>query len=392
MNYIRVSFFFVVVITAGIPLNSYAQSVNDINSDRVIVIDTLEYAFLPALGYNSDYGLTGGGIMSRYHYKDGIRPFNSYLTVNAVASTKGLFSGSILFDKPKAFNGRQRLTTDLFVSKFLNDQFYGIGTYEDLNPSTTEDQEFYYYESFSFGIESILRRSLSNDPFSNVSDIYFLTEFDYHNPVNIQPNTFIYNWSPAGFEYSGTVSLGAGYIFDSRNSEFDPSRGVYGKAGFQLIKDYTNSGKIFSLIESEIRAYQSFHLIRDITFANRISYQHLTGDAPFRKLPVIGGEETMRGYPENRFIDDNAILLNTELRTWLFEFPAYEVKFGGTLFFDIGRTYSNDTPIQDILDDLKYTYGLGGTSSFFNENFIFRADLGFSDDGYGLYFTAGYLF
>jgi hypothetical protein len=84
--------------------------------------------------------------------------------------------------------------------------------------------------------------------------------------------------------------------------------------------------------------------------------------------------------------------MNTELRTWLFDFPTYDVKFGGTLFFDIGRTFSNDTPMQDVIDDLKYTYGLGGTSSFFNENFIFRADLGFSEDGYGLYFTAGYLF
>ncbi|MDZ7806465.1 MAG: BamA/TamA family outer membrane protein [Gracilimonas sp.] len=309
------------ILTIGVLQNSYAQGIPDSSTNRVVVTDTLEYAFLPALGYNSDFGLIGGGIMSRYYYKDGVRPFNSYLTVNALASTKGLFSASILYDKPQFYSSRQRLTTDLYVSKFLNDQFYGIGTYQDLDPSISEDQDFYYYESFSFGIESILRRSLNNESFGKISDLYLLAEFDYLNPVNVQSNTFIYEWSPVGFEHSGTVSLGTGYIFDSRNNEFDPRIGIYGKAGFQLIKDYTSSTDIFSLFESEFRTYQTFHLIRDITFANRISYQHLSGKAPFGKLPVIGGEKTMRGYPENRFIDDNALLLNTELRTWLFEFP-----------------------------------------------------------------------
>lgn len=381
---------FVIIITGSLP-ETFAQPISD-NGKRITVTDTLDFAFLPALGYNSDYGLIGGGIMSRYHYRDGVRPFYSYFTIDALASTNGLLSVSILYDKPQIFDQRKRFTTELFVSKFLNDQYYGVGTYDDLNPSISEDQEFYYYESFSFGIESILRHSLNQSSSGYSSDVYFLTEFDYHNPVDIRQNSYLYQSGSLGVEKSGTVSLGTGYIFDSRDNEFDPRFGIYGKAGFQLIKDYTRTTYIFPFVESEIRTYFTFHLIRDITFANRLSYQHIDGEAPFRKLPVIGGEETMRGYPENRFMDDNALLLNTELRTWLFEFPSYEVKFGGTLFFDAGRTYANGTSLKDVFDDLKYTYGLGGTSSFFNENFIFRADLGFSDDGYGLYFTAGYLF
>ncbi len=383
-------FIFVIILTGSLP-ETFAQPISD-EGKRITVTDTLDFAFMPALGYNSDYGLIGGGIISRYHYRDGVRPFYSYFTVDALASTNGLFSASILYDKPHIFDQRKRLTTELFVSKFLNDQFYGVGTYDDLHPSILEDQEFYYYESFSFGIESILRHSLKQYSSGYSSDVYFLTEFDYHNPVDIGQNSYLYQRSPVGVEKSGTVSLGTGYIFDSRDNEFDPRNGIYGKAGFQLIKDYTRTTDIFPFVESEIRTYYTFHLIRDITFANRLSYQHIDGEAPFRKLPVIGGEETMRGYPQNRFMDDNALLLNTELRTWLFEFPAYEVKFGGTLFFDAGRTYANGTSLKDVFDDLKYTYGLGGTSSFFNANFIFRADLGFSDDGYGLYFTAGYLF
>ena len=340
---LRSFFQFIILLSAVFVQIANAQDLPGISNRNIIVTDTVEYAFLPALGYNSDFGLMGGGIMSRYHYKDGVKPFNSYLIVNAIASTKGLFSGSLLFDKPGMMTGNERLTTEFYISRFLNDQFYGVGTYMNLNPSIADDQEFYYYESFSFGIESILRHSINNGRSGKTSDIYLLTQVDYHNPVNIEANSFIGQMSPVGLEYSGTVSIGAGYIFDSRNSEFDPRRGIYGKAGVRLIKDYTRKTDIFPLIESEFRTYYSFHLIRDITFANRISFEHLNGEAPFGKYPVIGGEETMRGYPENRFIDENALLLNTELRTWLFEFPTYEVKIGGTLFFDIGRTFSNDT-------------------------------------------------
>lgn len=392
MNKIRHYILLLTLALVFLPPNATAQNSAVHTDPNVIITDTLEYAFLPALGYNSDYGLIGGGIMSRYHYKDGIKPFNSYLIVNAVASTNGLFSGSLLYDKPGIITGKERLTTELFISRFLNDQFYGVGSYNKLIPSISDDQEFYYYESFSFGIKSVLRHSLNNATSGQTTDIYFLAEVDYHDPVNISSNSFIDQMSPIGLEYSGTVSVGAGFIFDSRDNEFDPRKGVYGKAGARLIKDYTRTTDVFPLIESEFRTYNSFHLIRDITFANRISFKHLNGEAPFGKYPVIGGEETMRGYPENRFMDENALLLNTELRTWLFEFPTYEVKFGGTLFFDVGRTFSNSTPISEVFDDLKYTYGLGGTSSFFNENFIFRADLGFSETSYGIYFTAGYLF
>lgn len=100
----------------------------------------------------------------------------------------------------------------------------------------------------------------------------------------------------------------------------------------------------------------------------------------------------MRGFPENRFRDDNALFLNTELRTWLFEFPAHDIKFGGTLFADVGRTFPNGTSLNSVFSDLKYVFGFGGNSSFFNENFIFRGDVGFSEEGYGIYFTAGYMF
>ena len=58
----------------------------------------------------------------------------------------------------------------------------------------------------------------------------------------------------------------------------------------------------------------------------------------------------------------------------------------------MGRTYPNGESFDNIFNDLKYSYGLGGTSSFFTPDFVLRCDVGFSEEGVGVYFTAGYMF
>src|SRR5690554_2147452 len=95
-------------------------------------IDTVTHAFLPALGYNSDLGLMGGGLFNRYHYKDNVGPFYSYLSADALASTKGLLTAKIFYDKPRVGNSLMRLTSFAYISRFLQDQYYGIGNYANL--------------------------------------------------------------------------------------------------------------------------------------------------------------------------------------------------------------------------------------------------------------------
>ncbi|MDR9419181.1 BamA/TamA family outer membrane protein [Gracilimonas sp.] len=354
--------------------------------------DTVDVAFLPALAYNSDMGLIGGGLVSRYHYKNGIRPFYSYLNLNAVASTKGVISSSIFYDKPKVFDSTRRLTTEIYLSRFLQNQYYGIGNYTILPDAPEDNSDYYLYQSFLAGFEVILRSPIFNKSSQSKLDVYTSVNFDYRTLFGNNDSRLIGIQAPLGIDHFRTASLGGGIVWENRNSEFNPTRGNYAKAGIEVGQKAFGSNSNFVRAETEIRTYQSFHLLRNITFANRLSFVHTSGNLPYWKLAEIGGEKTMRGYPENRFLDNNAILLNSELRTWLWEFPAYSVKLGGTLFFDVGRTFSNNATLDNVFNDLKFTYGFGGNSSFFNENFIFRGDVGFSEEGYGIYFTAGYLF
>lgn len=387
------SFFFPLLILGLTSLSTFAQAQapNTVPPDSIIA-ESVEYAFLPALAYNSDLGLVGGGIMSRYHFKKNEQPFHSYLIVNAIASTKGLISSSLFIDKPKIFDSDLRLTSDFYISRFLQNQYYGIGNYEKLADEPVDKPDYYYYKSFSTGLELVLRKPLLIRTKSSQLDIYGIANFDYRTPLGENAGRLISQEEPLGINGIRTAALGTGFIWENRNNEFAPTHGTYARSGIEVGQKLIGSSTNYFKFESEVRAYTSFTLLKKITFANRVSFNHSSGALPYWQLPEIGGETTMRGYPENRFRDDNALFLNSELRTWLLEFPDYDVRLGGTLFADIGKTYPNGTKFENVFKALKYSFGFGVNSSFFNKNFIFRGDIGFSDEGCGVYFTSGYMF
>ncbi|MCH2451124.1 MAG: outer membrane protein assembly factor [Gracilimonas sp.] len=356
------------------------------------VTDSVELVLLPALAYNSDWGVVGGGILNRYSYKNEIKPFHSYFTVFALASTNGLFASSFFLDKPHAFGSDQRLSFEAYLSRFFQNQYYGIGSYNKIDLEPEGNPEYYLYESFTSEIELILRRPIAGLNSGSTLDAYGILNANYRTPLGKNTGTLIALDRPTGIDGAHTISFGSGLIWENRDSEFDPSTGSYAKIGFQMANEVIGSGYNYITVEGDLRGYVPFHFVRDITFANRLSFTHTYGSLPYWKLADLGGEETMRGYPENRFLDDNVVFLNTELRTWLWEFSKYDIKLGGTLFADIGRTFSNRAALDNVFNDLKYTLGFGGNSSLFNENFILRGDMGFSDEGYGIYFTAGYMF
>jgi outer membrane protein assembly factor BamA len=374
------------------PTLIYAQITRAPAKNTATVTDSVDFAFLPALAYNSDFGLMGGGILSRHHYKNNQSPFYSYVLFNAIVSTKGLFSSSVIFDKPKVFNTTQRLTIEGFLARFLQNQYYGIGNYQKLPDAPEGNPDYYLFNSFSAGLDLTVRRPLIE--FNNQAqlDLFGLLSFEYRTPWGNEGNRLIMIDEPQGIDGAQSSVIGAGLIWENRNSEFDPTTGTYFKGGVETGQEFLGGSSNFFALKTDARAYTSFYLIRNITFANRISFNHTSGSLPYWKYSELGGELNMRGYPENRFRDHNALFLNTELRTWLIEFKSVDIRLGGTLFMDVGRTFPNGMPLSSVFDDLKYTFGFGGNSSFLNPNFILRGDVGFSEEGYGVYFTAGYMF
>ncbi len=362
------------------------------SAQTVASSDSIKYAFLPALAFNSDLGFIFGGIGNRYDYRDGAKPFYSYTNISGIFSTRGLASFEVSMDKPKVFETNIRLTSNIYASKFLQDSYFGLRNYQKINSIPENLPQFYEFQSFSLGFNGTLRFPLFVDSKLNQLDVLAILNFDYETPIDNGSERLISFEKPLGFEGGRTFMIGSGLIWEARNSEFNPTKGVYTETSVELGNKVWGSSFNTLVLKHDMRHYLTFTIIKDITFANRFYLKHTSGTVPYWKLSYAGDAETLRGYPAKRFLDDNVFILNNELRTWLFDFPSVSTKLGGTIFADVGRTFSNDTPFDAITSGLKYTYGFGATTSVFTPDFIISADIGFSDEDTGVYINIGYMF
>jgi hypothetical protein len=106
-------------------------------------------------------------------------------------------------------------------------------------------------------------------------------------------------------------------------------------------------------------------------FAVRAVVSYVNNDpgnaVPFYFLPYIGGSDSVRGFKEFRFRDENAVFMNAEYR-WE-AFAGLDM----AIFFDMGEVRPNWEDID--LKDSKTSYGVGFRFNTFKGVFL-RLDIG----------------
>lgn len=90
----------------------------------------------------------------------------------------------------------------------------------------------------------------------------------------------------------------------------------------------------------------------------------------------------MRGYKLNRFADKGKFLVNAEYRFLLWK------KLGGNVFMDGGYIWPSLSEIR--LD--KAIVDIGWGLRYYLQNFVVRFDMGYSDEGIGIYFNFDHVF
>jgi hemolysin activation/secretion protein len=102
---------------------------------------------------------------------------------------------------------------------------------------------------------------------------------------------------------------------------------------------------------------------------------------PFYFLPYIGGSDTVRGFREFRFRDENILFLNAEYRIRVHRFVHVAP------FFDAGEVRADWEDIGP--GDLKTSYGIGIRGGTDDRIFV-RIDIGTGgDEGTRLFFKFG---
>jgi outer membrane protein assembly factor BamA len=203
--------------------------------------------------------------------------------------------------------------------------------------------------------------------------------FDYDKTtiVDKQNNELLLGDEVTGSNGGQLFGFGTDLLWDSRDNIFFPNSGGYQYIKLLIYPDGINPYN-FGYIELDVKHFRSFK--EDHVFAGNIYFSSAFGDAPFYKLPAIGGPKNMRGYYAGRYRDNVFGMMQLEYRQffwWKFGFVAF-AGFGNVADEILNFSFSN----------LKYSYGAGLRFRFNEEQKVnLRMDLGFGNDGnMGIYF------
>lgn len=105
-------------------------------------------------------------------------------------------------------------------------------------------------------------------------------------------------------------------------------------------------------------------------------------DLPSQVLLPLGGNRTLRGSPQDRFLDKSHLLVNAEIR-----FPIVG-SLGGVVGLDLGKVWPSLGSIDVREWAANPTIGL----RYYMKTFVVRMDVGLGADATGLYFNFRHIF
>ncbi len=279
----------------------------------------------------------------------------------------------------------------------------------------------HFYWKFGYHFKYFILDEFSND---NTADLpYAKTLFSWYKSLGfIEPD-----------EYKGgmTSAWRAGLMFDSRDVENAPTRGLWAETFMEWAPKWMGTNKPYGHYYAVVRQY--FPLAGEkLVLAYRANIQGFIGKPAFYALPFesvlgpgydrdgFGGYRTIRGLMRNRVQGQAVCYFNTELRWRFLDLRVFNqnLTLGANAFFDGGRVLKDYVDVS--VDANKWSTQIaggtiptqltkggeerfhlaagGGLRFILNKNFIIAVDYGRAfnrqDNGKGgsLYINTGYLF
>ncbi|HSW53712.1 MAG TPA: BamA/TamA family outer membrane protein [Ignavibacteriaceae bacterium] len=172
--------------------------------------------------------------------------------------------------------------------------------------------------------------------------------------------------------------------WDTRNSYINPSTGLVLEIELEYAPNILEANSSFFRQAFVVRHFTEI-FFKNLILASRAVEQVLIAgseSSQFLAIPV-GGSNTLRGVPMDKFRFYSEFLFNNELR-----FPIWW-RFGAIAGLDIGYGSNKDLYPEDTIDWIvNPVVGL----RFFMDNFIVRADVGFYKGDIGFYLNFGHIY
>jgi outer membrane protein assembly factor BamA len=328
--------------------------------------------FFPILSYDTDVGFGFGGkvvFRNRFAWRESID-----LTV--FLSTKGERWYRFAYSQPDA-ELRQGtaypVAVDFIVDydKMIHNSFFGIGM-----GSSFDDREFYTKEPLEFtlsasrgffpmlvGTAGVRFKAVRNFGFSDASKLKTL-------PPEI-------NASRAEF-----ASIFFQLRYDTRDSYMNPFKGTVVRLEFERAPTSPVWNVAFTRYGAVIQHYQPLFLSRFVLALRYTTTVETGGQLPVQVLLPVGGNWTLRGSPQDRYLDRVASVANAELR-----FPLYR-RLAGVAALDAGRVFHALSEYSLNRWAVNPTVGL----RFVMQTFVVRMDVGLGKETTGFYLNFGQIF
>lgn len=395
-------------------------------------------------------------------------PYRHRLNAEFFIFQNGRFRYALNYDAPYIFNSKWRLRADLVHWEDPQAQYWGIGRsmnrplrfrdkrtgverdfakladYEDNLALAEQGSDGQYYTDFHynhmeqrerlynilgertflggrlrlmFGYEALFTSFSSYN--GRLAEQAFTLEGQaveaINNPTLVDKQRADGTWQRfnlSGFtnseDYKFTSMLAGALIYDTRDFEPDPSRGVFLQYSHEYSAPWFGSDFSFNKLMVQAQYIHTLAQWRDrrsrLTFAGMAAVGHIFGSninfiemwdlssqAEAGGILVLGGARSVRGYREARFLAPTIALVNLELRARFYDFRVLRqhISLGLMPFYDFGSVW--DSPRDMNFRQWRGAPGVGARIGW-NLSTILRLDYGHSREGGQFFFGFGHIF
>ncbi len=340
----------------------------------------LRSVLAPMLIHNSFLGLRG--TLNYFHYWSGGKRFKAVGSYTEEIERKF----KLRYQDPGFVEGL--FFVDLGAQFFKNAtrRFFGLGQVTpESNESNYTGREILIHWDFGIHLNDVTRLSV-NQRFRDVQI----------QPGGVDDEPFSSDLFPGAPGIDGATILAHRLVFqyDSRDNLTAPTAGTRVEAFGELAQNFDRreiDDQLYFRYGLDVRRFFPSPSKRYI-FLVRGRLQLSFGDGiPFFEQSSLGGENTLRGYGQDRFIDKHMVVLNLEERIHLFQVKILNVhvEFEFTPFVDMGRTYQDFSYRQ--FNEWEVTPGVG-FRSIIRPNLVSRVDWGYSREGGAVFAGLDYPF
>lgn len=181
-------------------------------------------------------------------------------------------------------------------------------------------------------------------------------------------------------------------VYSTLDSPTMPTYGGFARLSLESSMKALGSDVTYRHYEVEAKGFVPKDQEKRFITAFRLLYNQTLGDSvPFLERSILGGENSLRGYGRNRFIDSSCLLFNLEERIRLFRWEVFDVNADWELapFIDAGAVMK----ALDRISGRSFQFSPGvGLRAVVRPNIVGRMDIGWGREGVAIFVGLGYPF